>query len=32
VTVRRHIGLLLTKLGVKNRGAAVELLRVYGRG
>jgi DNA-binding NarL/FixJ family response regulator len=32
VTVRRHIGLLLNKLGVKNRAAAVELLRAYGRG
>ena len=32
VTVRRHIGLLLNKLGVENRAAAVELLRAYGRG
>jgi DNA-binding NarL/FixJ family response regulator len=32
VTVRRHIGLLLNKLGVKNRGAAVDLLRAYRRG
>ncbi len=32
ITVRRHVGLLLNKLGVKNREAAVELLRVYGRG
>ena len=31
VTVRRHIGLLLRKLGAKNREAAVDLLRVYGR-
>jgi len=31
VTVRRHVGLLLTKLGAKNRDAAVELLRTYGR-
>jgi len=31
VTVRRHVGLLLHKLGVKNRTAAVELLRAYGR-
>jgi DNA-binding NarL/FixJ family response regulator len=32
VTVRRHIGLLLNKLGAKDRAAAVELLRAYGRG
>jgi DNA-binding NarL/FixJ family response regulator len=32
VTVRRHIGLLLNKLGAKDRVAAVELLRAYGRG
>ena len=31
VTVRRHVGLLLSKLGAKNRDAAVELLRTYGR-
>lgn len=31
VTVRRHIGLLLNKLGAQNREAAVELLRAYGR-
>ena len=31
VTVRRHVGLLLTKLGAKNRAAAIELLRTYGR-
>ena len=31
ITVRRHIGLLLNKLGAKDREAAVELLRVYGR-
>lgn len=31
VTVRRHVGLLLQKLGAKNREAAVDLLRVYGR-
>ena len=31
VTVRRHVGLLLNKLGAKNREAAVELLRAYGR-
>ncbi len=31
ITVRRHIGLLLRKLGAKNREAAVELLRAYGR-
>jgi DNA-binding NarL/FixJ family response regulator len=31
VTVRRHVGLLLHKLGAKNREAAVELLRAYGR-
>jgi two-component system, NarL family, nitrate/nitrite response regulator NarL len=31
VTVRRHVGLLLNKLGAKNRQAAVELLRAYGR-
>jgi len=31
VTVRRHVGLLLNKLGAKDRDAAVELLRAYGR-
>jgi two-component system nitrate/nitrite response regulator NarL len=31
ITVRRHVGLLLSKLGAKDREAAVELLRVYGR-
>jgi DNA-binding NarL/FixJ family response regulator len=31
VTVRRHVGLLLQKLGADSREAAVELLRVYGR-
>lgn len=31
VTVRRHVGLLLHKLGAQDRDAAVELLRVYGR-
>jgi DNA-binding NarL/FixJ family response regulator len=31
VTVRRHVGLLLKKLGAANRKAAVDLLRVYGR-
>jgi DNA-binding NarL/FixJ family response regulator len=31
ITVRRHVGLLLHKLGAKNREAAVELLRAYGR-
>jgi len=31
VTVRRHVGLLLSKLGAKNREAAVEMLRPYGR-
>lgn len=31
VTVRRHVGLLLHKLGAKNRESAVELLRAYGR-
>ena len=31
ITVRRHVGLLLTKLGAENRDAAVELLRAYGR-
>jgi len=31
ITVRRHVGLLLNKLGAENREAAVELLRAYGR-
>jgi DNA-binding NarL/FixJ family response regulator len=31
VTVRRHIGLLLQKLGAQSREAAVDMLRVYGR-
>jgi DNA-binding NarL/FixJ family response regulator len=31
VTVRRHVGLLLQKLGTKNRDEAVELLLAYGR-
>jgi DNA-binding NarL/FixJ family response regulator len=31
VTVRRHVGLLLRKLGVDSREAGVELLREYGR-
>jgi DNA-binding NarL/FixJ family response regulator len=31
VTVRRHVGLLVHKLGAKNRGGAVDLLRSYGR-
>lgn len=31
VTVRRHVGLLLGKLGAQDREAAVELLRAYGR-
>jgi two-component system, NarL family, nitrate/nitrite response regulator NarL len=31
VTVRRHVGLLLQKLGAQNREAAVDMLRVYGR-
>jgi DNA-binding NarL/FixJ family response regulator len=31
VTVRRHVGLLLHKLGAKDRETAVELLRSYGR-
>ena len=31
ITVRRHVGLLLNKLGATNREAAVELLRAYGR-
>jgi DNA-binding NarL/FixJ family response regulator len=31
VTVRRHVGLLLHKIGAESREAAVDLLRVYGR-
>ena len=31
VTVRRHVGMLLQKLGAKNRRVAVEMLRAYGR-
>jgi two-component system, NarL family, nitrate/nitrite response regulator NarL len=31
VTVRRHIGLLLQKLGAESRETAVDMLRVYGR-
>jgi two-component system, NarL family, nitrate/nitrite response regulator NarL len=31
VTVRRHVGLLVGKLGARNRTAAVELLRTYAR-
>jgi DNA-binding NarL/FixJ family response regulator len=31
ITVRRHVGLLLNKLGAKNREDAVRLLRAYGR-
>ena len=31
VTVRRHVGLLLQKLGAHSREAAVDMLRVYGR-
>ena len=31
VTVRRHVGLLLHKLGAEDRDEAVELLRAYGR-
>jgi len=31
VTVRRHVGLLLGKLGARDREAAVDLLRAYGR-
>jgi DNA-binding NarL/FixJ family response regulator len=31
ITVRRHVGLLLGKLGVTNRQEAVGLLRTYGR-
>ena len=31
ITVRRHVGLLLSKLGAKDREAAVDLLRAFGR-
>jgi DNA-binding CsgD family transcriptional regulator len=31
VTVRRHVGLLLHKLGAKSREDAVEMLRAYGK-
>ena len=31
VTVRRHVGLLLHKLGAEDREAGVEMLRAYGR-
>jgi two-component system, NarL family, nitrate/nitrite response regulator NarL len=31
VTVRRHVGLLLNKLGAESREAGVELLNAYGR-
>ena len=31
ITVRRHVSLLLQKLGVDSREAAVEMLRTYGR-
>lgn len=31
ITVRRHVSLLLSKLGVEDREAAVDLLRAYGR-
>jgi DNA-binding NarL/FixJ family response regulator len=31
ITVRRHVGLLLQKLGAKDREEAVELFRAYGR-
>jgi DNA-binding NarL/FixJ family response regulator len=31
ITVRRHVGLLLHKLGAETRQEAVELLRAYGR-
>ena len=31
ITVRRHVGLLLKKLGAKSREEAVDLLRAYGR-
>jgi DNA-binding NarL/FixJ family response regulator len=31
VTVRRHVSMLLRKLEVESRDAAVETLRTYGR-
>ena len=31
ITVRRHVGLLLNKLGAKSREEAIEVLRAYGR-
>jgi two-component system, NarL family, response regulator LiaR len=31
VTVRRHVGLLLQKVGANNRTDAIQLLRTYGR-
>lgn len=31
ITIRRHVSLLVTKLGAKDREDAVELLRAYGR-
>jgi DNA-binding NarL/FixJ family response regulator len=31
ITVRRHVSLLVTKLGAQDREEAVELLRAYGR-
>jgi DNA-binding CsgD family transcriptional regulator len=31
VTVRRHVGLLLQKLGTPSRPAAIEVLRTYAR-
>jgi DNA-binding NarL/FixJ family response regulator len=31
VTVRRHVGLLLRKLGARNRKVAVEMLREHSR-
>jgi two-component system response regulator DesR len=31
VTVRRHVGLLLQKVGAKSRNEAIQLLRTYGR-
>jgi DNA-binding CsgD family transcriptional regulator len=31
VTVRRHVGLLLRKLGAENREDAVQMMRAYVR-
>jgi DNA-binding CsgD family transcriptional regulator len=31
VTVRRHVGLLLQRLGVESREAAVDLLQAHAR-